>query len=325
MSSEGLSSSSKPASQSSSVRHKSGKLSFLNAHPVVRMVKSHEFFGHERPPSASVASGSSSPEYSNTSSSNQLSSCKWYHSFKASSSNYNLSSVDTSSSCFSPISPRELSDPNSEPLATSNKNVLSNNNSPDSYCTSRIFDFGKGAVRTKSAGSAPKLKIGFNLRKSETCSKFYKKRKTGLEMTELSISDVNTSLCSVGFKEFDHNPKSVICLEVTDDQMRALQLVHNLELSFVVNVLVPKSKYLGRLAFRKLRKKSNTRGAAASRTESRLSFTSHISLVQEDFQVNQRDCDWKCVTAPLDKVSFTQNVNLIVAIASYSFIVVRNS
>ena len=222
------------------------KMSFLKPHPVIRMVKSHDM----------LESSSSSKNIKNEDAlPPPLSSSKWYHNLKnapsgtssGGSTEGSKRSASRSRDNLSPCRPR----PTTPSGAFSPKNT-----SPTS----------KTAARTKSMESSSnsplgdKLRLAFNLRSSW---KLESGRKSGIN-TSISLLQMQSqvqdykSLLSYERLLYAKTYDLSIEFDISDSMVDALRLVDHLKVEFVANVLVPKSKYLGRLTFRKLRKKSTT-------------------------------------------------------------------
>ena len=302
---------------------------FLNAHPVVRLVKSHEVvLQTQSSPSSSNHSTVLSERNKNQLTCAHLTTSRWYNKNVASNQTLHSplsncsSEASYSPSIYSPDgefsqSPRNLERPQIPPQS------LSVSNSPDWRSTIFRFEPEKSAARTKSTGSSASSRFrigGLSLRKIDNFPKKGKnlslrrlhsphksKRKTGLE-TELNAlkefaRELNSGLNSPD-ELIDYASYKFINLDVSASELEALRLVVNLDLFFVADVLVPKSKYFNRLAFRKLKRKSSVKSA---RDAPRNSITTSQSVIAGEndsgFGPMRSECTWRCVASSSNEVN----------------------
>ena len=307
----------------------SSKMAFLNAHPVVRMVKSHETVQAKK---SDQSSDQSSANLSESQFNSHLTATKWYHNFKNFTSNNTLNSAESNTSSVASPSFFTFDIHNSKgsksPTKSPEIRTSSASNSPDWKTKFALFDLEKNATRTKSAcsSSGSKLRIGLSLRKSETYQKIDKlasgklsatscnnstKRKTGLETELMLLREFSKSLSGSPKPPDLANTGQVVEIypefvnfEVEENDLDRLRLVFGLELSFVADILVPKSKYLNRFAFRTLKRKTSKRGTRSDGCP-RLSLATSTSAItdEQSFSVIHTDSTWRCVTSPSDEVS----------------------
>ena len=238
---------SKNSSSSSSSSKDKIKMSFLKPHPVIRMVKSHDL----------VESSSSKSNKDESDLPPPLSNSKWYHNLRnmpsatssVGSTDGSKRSVSRSRDTLSPCSP-------SAKTPSSNAAFSPKNTSPSSKTAGRT----KSMEASSSSPIGEKLRFAFNLRSSW---KLESGRKSGIN-TSISLLQMQNhiqdykSLLSYERLLYAKTYDLPIEFDVSDEKIDALRKVRHLQAEFVANVLVPKSKYLGRLTFRKLRKKSTT-------------------------------------------------------------------